>query len=224
MFYLQTLLKMKNEENGRKGLVLPESFSFFRAPSVELEPCMECMPGFIYRYLQSDYAKLRTMALREEVKKGGGRIMWNLDGEFDRVTFAGVFKRKVEAELIRPSRFVCFHFRNIQYPSIEKITLLSYYARQTVLLFTDIYGNGLNWVTRNDTDMAHTDFFRTVARDMFREHGLDADDSGKLMSDAVYLPFDDEAFINPKYVEAEFDKPQEGRWSSFADSVMKYDD
>ena len=66
----------------------------FRAPSVELEPCMECMPGFIYRYLQSDYAKLRTMALREEVKKGSGRIMWNLDGEFDRVTFAGGIQEK----------------------------------------------------------------------------------------------------------------------------------
>lgn len=220
---LMKTLKMKNDENGRKALVQPESFSFFRAPSVELEPCMECMPGFIYRYLQSDYAKLRTMALREEVKKGGGSLMWNLDSEFDRVTFAGVFRRKVEAELLRPSRFVCFHFRNIRFPDVEKVTLLSFYARQTVLLFTDIYGRGLNWVTRNDTDMAHTDFFRMVARDMFREHGLDADDNGKLMSDAVYLPFDDEAFINPKYLEAEFDSPKEDRWSSLTDTFFKYD-
>ena len=221
---LMMTLKMKNENNERKPLVQPASFSFFRAPSVELEPCMECMPGFIYRYLQSDYAKLRTMAIREEVKKGGGPIMWHLDEEFDRVTFAGVFRRKVEAELLRPSRFVCFHFRNIRFPEVEKVTLLSYFTRQTVLLFTDIYGTGLNWVTRNDTDMAHTDFFRTVERDMFREHGLDADDSGKLMSDAVYLPFDDEAYINPEYVKAEFDTPKEGHWTSLVEPLLKYDD
>lgn len=33
------------------------SFSFFRAPVVGLEPCLECTPGFVYRYLVSDYAK-----------------------------------------------------------------------------------------------------------------------------------------------------------------------
>lgn len=223
----ETLRIMRTKSNGRAvktagsgkkrmAMVDAVSFSFFRAPVVGLEPCLECTPGFVYRYLVSDYAKLRTLALRDIAGNGGGGIVRKmLDEEFDFVTFAGVFRRKTEAELLRPSRLVCLHFGNVPDVHVAKAYLLAERSDETVMLFCDVYGTGLNWVVRNDGDMAHTDFFRMMDRDIFNDIGLDADCNGKVMSDAVYLPWDGEAFIHPAYMKAEFDKAPDDCWRAY---------
>lgn len=213
LFYLMIPKMMNNEGFEHKAPDEPTSFSFFRAPAVGKTPCFECMPGFIYKYLRSDYAKLRTMVFRKDAANGSKTLQQRLDDEFDFVTFAGVFHRKMEAGLVRPSCLVCFHFKDIQNVEASKTFILSNLLEQTVLLFTDVYGTGLNWVTRNDTDMAHCDFFRKVDRELYYKYDLDADARGKLMSDAVYLPFDDEVYINPDYIQAECDVATDNRWS-----------
>ena len=69
----------------------------------------------------------------------------------------------------------------------------------TELLFRSPSGDGLKWIIRiNTAEVSHAEYFNAVANYLRLTYGLEADKSGKDVSRACFLPYDPEAYINPK--------------------------
>ena len=60
-------------------------------------------------------------------------------------------------------------------------------------------GDGLKWIINiNTAEVSHEEYFNAVANYLRQTYGLEADKSGKDVSRACFLPYDPEAYINPK--------------------------
>ena len=184
--------------------------SFYRHPIRNIRPCREASPEDIFKYLISDYAKARTETLRSitDIKK---RRDFKAE-HFDYITPGGIFRTRKETDLILASGYIVIDFGQVPDPSNLVIKLAGDDNFETILAFRSPSGDGVKWIVStpcvpkpDGTPFTHEECFTILSNYTSRYYGIKADPSGKDICRACFLPYDPEAFLNPFYIEDDFD-------------------
>ena len=175
-------------------------FSFFRKPIQNIEPLRAIGIVDVYRYVVGHYAQPQTETLRSMQSPAEAKMYKAT--HFDYCTFSGLFRKRSEKELIMHSGLICLDFDNVKDMDSVRQQILNHEYFDTELLFTSPSGNGLKWIIPVDLKgWEHPRFFKAVAN-CIRATGLPSVDmSGSDVARACFLPYDPQAYINPKYTE-----------------------
>lgn len=175
-------------------------FSFFRKPIQNIEPYRAITVVDVYRYVVGHYAMPQTETLRSmptvtDAKKFKAT-------HFDYCTFSGLFCKRNEKELLLHSGLLCLDFDHVGNPEQLKEQLLSNDYFDTELMFTSPSGDGVKWIIPIELKgWEHERYFKAVAN-CLRVAGLPpVDNSGSDVARSCFLPYDPQAYINPKYNE-----------------------
>lgn len=175
-------------------------FSFYRAPISNITPYRSVTLLDIYTYIKGHYAKERTWKLRS-IADAKQRRLYKA-ANFDYCTFSGVFVSRSDRNIIRHSGLMCLDFDHIA--NIEDVfnSLLADEYFETQMLFRSPSGDGLKWVVAIDDigQTPHGEYFNAISCYIRKTYGIGIDSSGKDVSRACFLPYDPDAFINPKYL------------------------
>lgn len=172
-------------------------FTFFRHPITNTAPHKDITLADAYNYISRPYAKDRTEKLRSltDIKRARNYKAAN----FDYCTFSGTFESRSDKALVDHSGYLCIDFDHLTDVKGTFEMLLGDRYFETQLLFRSPSGDGLKWVISiNTAEVSHEEYFNAVANYLKRTYGLEADKSGKDVSRACFLPYDPEAYINPK--------------------------
>ena len=155
-----------------RGMDDLHGFSFYRKPIQNIEPCRAITVVDVYRYLVGHYAKPQT------------------------------FRKRNEKELIQHSGLLCLDFDHVGNPDRFKERLLKHDYFDTELMFTSPSGDGVKWIIPIDLKgWEHSRYFKAVAN-CIESTGLPpVDKSGSDVARSCFLPYDPQAYINPKYSE-----------------------
>ena len=185
--------------------------SFFRRPIRNTRPCRDASPQDIYKYITSDYAKANTETLRS-ITDPKERSRFKA-ANFDYVTPGGLFRSRKESDLIQASGYMVIDFDHIPDPDGLVLLLANEENFETVLAFRSPSGDGVKWFvnlpvgqTKPDgTPFTYGEFFTILSNYVRHAYGYEADPSGKDICRACFLPFDPDAFLNPFFIEDDFD-------------------
>lgn len=172
-------------------------FTFFRHPITNTVPHKNITLADAYNYISRPYAKDRTEKLRS--LSDARRARNYKAAHFDYCTFSGTFESRSDKALVDHSGYLCIDFDHLTDVKGTFEMLLGDRYFETQLLFRSPSGDGLKWVISiNTAEVSHEEYFNAVANYLKRTYGLEADKSGKDVSRACFLPYDPEAYINPK--------------------------
>lgn len=180
-------------------LAFSPHISFFKRPVSNTVPFKDITLIEVYSYLKSDYAKEQTERLRAITDMfQASRFKAE---NFDYVTFGGTFTTRRNTDIKFPSDLLCLDFDHVPNVPMYREMLLRDREFSTTLLFTSPSGNGIKWVIpiRTDTHL-YEEVFRAVSNYIQSTYGLQPDQKCKDIARACFLPYDPEAYINPKYV------------------------
>lgn len=185
--------------------------SFFRRPIRNTRPCRDASPQDIFKYITSDYAKANTETLRS-ITDSKERSRFKA-ANFDYVTPGGLFRSRKESDLIQASGYMVIDFDHIDDPDGLILLLANEENFETVLAFRSPSGDGVKWFvnlpvgqTKPDgTPFTYGEFFTILSNYVRHAYGYEADPSGKDICRACFLPFDPDAFLNPFFIEDDFD-------------------
>ena len=196
-FYKNKPKLCENFEKENLKVPIPKC-SYFSKPILNTVPLETTSLLEIYKKITSESFKIQTEKLRSIQDKSSARKY--KAANFDYVTFSGIFSKRNEADLILHSNLLVVDFDHIENLADLKHGLLQDEYFETELLFISPSGDGLKWVIPIDiTEAIHQDYFRAVRNYIKATYQLEIDQSGKDVSRACFLPFDKEAYINPKY-------------------------
>ncbi len=172
--------------------------SFFRPPisnirpqaSLSLNELHQLITGPRYAGITSQLRKIRDPHQKRRFKAA----------KFPYVTFSGIFEKRDERSLIKPSQLVVFDFDHL--PNVEEVKrlLLHETALETEMLFVSPSGDGLKWVLRLEPDlMSHRDFYLSVSNYLKLEFKLETDKSCRDLSRACYIPNDPDSYLGERH-------------------------
>ena len=184
-------------------------FSFYNRPVTNKYPSSEFTLLEAYNYIIGGISSLATEQCRsmtEEQRKDFKKT------HFDCCTFSGVFKMRNSASLVRHSMLFCFDFDHLEDVEAVFNQLLNDRYFETLLLFRSPSGDGLKWVVSMEQNYLcrekyfpgdtpakyHPIFFEAVKQYLHSAYQLEADIKCKDVSRACFLPYDPQAYINPK--------------------------
>ena len=151
-----------------------------------------------YNYIIGPYAKDRTQKLRSISDRSRARNYKSAN--FDYATFCGEFTCRKNDALKSDSGLLCIDFDHV--PDIETLfaRLLQDEYFTTDLLFRSPSGDGLKWIIGTDRSQRKDPrFFKALEHYSLQTYGIRPDASGKDIARACFLPYDPNAYINPKY-------------------------
>ena len=154
----------------------------------------------MYNLIKSDTYKRNTLAFRQIADKVQARQF--KAENFDYVTFSGIFSKRSDSNLLKHSGLITIDFDHI--PEVENLKkqLLNDEYFDTELLFVSPSGDGLKWIIPIDlTKGSHQLLFNAIAAYLKKTYQLEVDKSGKDISRACFLPYDNNVYINPKYLQ-----------------------
>ena len=171
------------------------TFSFFRRPIQNLNPCAIWTLEDAWRYITSSEAAEVTKQLRSLTNKDEQRKFKST--HFDYVTFSGTFRKRGKKQLIQHSGLICLDFDNIA--DVEDLfsRLLQDKCFCTRLLFRSPSGNGLKWVIQlNSSDTAeHEEYFESLLDYCTQTYGITPDEQCKDIGRACFLAYDPKAYL-----------------------------
>ena len=181
----------------------PPRFSFYKRPIRNVTPCKEITLVDLYHIVTGDDAKANTQQLRAFTDEKEAKAFKNKN--FDYVTPAGIFTKRENAALVKPSGIMVIDIDDLRdSDEVEEIfqTLLDNPRLETQLLFRSPGGLGLKWFIPivNNEGHDHRFYFQAVTN-YLKTYGIVVDPSGKDVSRACYVPHDARAFIHPKYLK-----------------------
>ena len=183
------------QETEEEELPLP-TFSFFRKPIRNTVPLKTVTPADIYNYVTGTDAKEQTEHLRSIADKNEARAY--KANNFDYVTFSGEFSKRNDANLIKTSNLLCVDIDHIDDVEGAFSALLKDRYFSTVLLFRSPSGDGLKWVIPIEYgNFSHAQVFDAVANYLRVTYNIRIDQSCRDISRACFLPYDEQAYINP---------------------------
>lgn len=172
-------------------------FSFFKAPISNVRPFKDITLSDTFNYITGSYAEKRTLKLRAMTDAKYARNF--KAANFDFCTFSGTFRQRNESGLIEHSGLLCLDFDHLNDVESLFLRLLEDEYFETQLLFRSPSGDGLKWIVPiNVAEMPHGDYFRAVSNYVLATYGVEVDRSGRDIPRACFLPYDPQAFINPK--------------------------
>lgn len=174
-------------------------FSFFKRPITNTKPDKEMNLVEVYQLINSELYKLNTLNIRQIQDKAKSRVFKAQN--FDYVTFSGTFSKRTDNDLIKHSGLITIDFDHVQDLEQLRQALLNDEYFDTELLFVSPSGDGLKWIIQIDLSQgSHQLLFSAIAAYIKKTYNLEVDKSGKDISRACFLPYDNNIFINPKYL------------------------
>ena len=169
------------------------TFSFFRRPVQNLNPCATWTLEDAWRYITGSEAAEATEQLRSLTNKDEQRKFKST--HFYYVTFSGTFKKRGKGQLIHHSGLLCLDFDNVS--DVESLfkRLLQDKCFMTRLLFRSPSGNGLKWVIQVDCADAedHEEYFESLLEYCTQTYGITPDQQCRDIGRACFLPHDPDA-------------------------------
>ena len=174
------------------------AFSFFYRPIQNTEPLRCITIPDIYRYIVGPFAKAQTETLRSIAGKDAAR-KYKAEN-FDFCTFSGIFRTRSKDGLLQHSELLCIDFDHVaDIPSLKERLLHDEYF-ETELIFRSPSGDGLKWIIAVDRrGWEHSRFYKAVYNYLVQSGYPEPDKSGSDVSRSCFIPYDAEAYINPKY-------------------------
>ena len=176
-------------------------FSYFKRNLFNLYATKTIGISEVYEMTTDTIRKYRTDSLRKLTSKKE-QVAYKKK-YFDYVTFSGMFTKRNNASLIKHSELLTIDIDGIG--SISKLKEIRYKLLEdsyfsTELLFTSPRGKGLKWIIKISLEKAtHLEYFQAVSKYLKQTYNIAVDASGSDVSRACLLPYDPEAYINPKY-------------------------
>lgn len=171
------------------------TFSFFRRPVQNLNPCATWTLEDAWRYITGSEAAEATEQLRSLTNKDEQRKFKST--HFDYVTFSGTFKKRGKGQLIHHSGLLCLDFDNVS--DVESLfkRLLQDKCFMTRLLFRSPSGSGLKWVIQIDCSDAedHDEYFESLLEYCTQTYGITPDQQCRDIGRACFLPHDPDAYL-----------------------------
>lgn len=171
------------------------TFSFFRRPVQNLNPCATWTLEDAWRYITGSEAAEATEQLRSLTNKDEQRKFKST--HFDYVTFSGTFKKRGKGQLIHHSGLLCLDFDNVS--DVESLfkRLLQDKCFMTRLLFRSPSGSGLKWVIQVDCADAedHEEYFESLLEYCTQTYGITPDQQCRDIGRACFLPHDPDAYL-----------------------------
>ena len=118
---------------------------------------------------------------------------------FAYVTFAGTFSSRNDRNLLQGSDLLVLDFDHLPDPERVKQQLLQDEYFDTEMLFLSPSGTGLKWVIRRDPGSRHQEYFRAVENYLQRSYHLTVDPSGRDVSRACFLTFDENSVLHERH-------------------------
>ncbi|MCU7548167.1 hypothetical protein OCK74_03535 [Chitinophagaceae bacterium LB-8] len=174
-------------------------FSYFRKPIQNTVPLGYGSLVDIYKVITSTQFENVTQKLRAITDKEKARKF--KEKNFDYVTFSGIFSSRENNALVIHSGLFTVDFDHV--PDVEglKRLLLKDPYFVTEMLFVSPSGDGLKWIIPINTNKtSHQEWAQSIGAYLFKTYGLKMDPSGKDVARACFLPYDPNAYINPKYL------------------------
>ncbi|MGY2134732.1 BT4734/BF3469 family protein [Hymenobacter sp. HD11105] len=177
-------------------------FSYYRGGIAATVPYAAINPAQLHAVLISPRHRALTEALRAAPVGSPQRA--ELKKRLDYVTPAGTFARRANEGLASLSGLLALDFDHLPDVGAARAALLvdELLAPELVLLFTSPSGDGLKALVRTDPTAAHLDNFRAYAAYLATHYallGLRADEAGKDVARACFVPYAPDAWLVPAY-------------------------
>lgn len=171
------------------------TFSFFRHPIQNLNPCATWTLEDAWRYITGSEAAEATKQLRSLTNKDEQRKFKST--HFDYVTFSGTFKKRGKGQIIHHSGLICLDFDNVADVEALFKHLLQDKCFMTRLLFRSPSGSGLKWVIQiNCSDSEdHEEYFESLLEYCTQTYGITPDQQCRDIGRACFLPHDPDAYL-----------------------------
>ena len=181
-----------------RRIITGPKFSIFDPPITNTRPRGETSLGEVFDLLTGESQNRTTAILRNISDKKQARLYKAT--HFAYCTFSGIFKTRSDKDLKQHSGLLCIDFDHVPDRQALRNHLLEDTYFETQLLFTSPSGDGLKWIIPIDPlKVSHADYFRAVSAYIKETYGIEADQSGKDVSRACFIPSDPDAYINPIY-------------------------
>jgi len=207
MFDTNNLLNFDNNYPCKNdALVIPQVFSFYKAPVKNVYPSKQLTLLETYKLIKSNRYQRQTEMLRGITDLKEARRF--KASNFDYVTYSGTFTSRKNDGLIQHSGLMVLDFDKLDdVMALKKALIVDEYFEPD-MLFVSPSGNGLKLVTTIDLNLgSHLDWFMAIADYVRTTYQLEIDASGKDVSRAAFLPFDENVYINPIYFSDSFSQP-----------------
>lgn len=175
----------------------PKTFSFLRKGVWNVEPCGVMDPYSAYTYIRDGVSRPQTERLRNIFNPDAFKKYKR--SQFETVVFSGVYDKKCDEGLKKPSGYVCFDFDHIDVKATREL-LMGLTQFETVLMFKSPSGHGVKWVVNNKTLFHHKAFYVAVYNYLKENYHLVADLDAADLSHGCLLPWDPDVYINPNYM------------------------
>lgn len=175
----------------------PKTFSFLRKGVWNVEPCGVMDPYSVYTYIRDGVSRPQTERLRNIFDPDAFKKYKR--SQFETVVFSGVYDKKCDEGLKKPSGYVCFDFDHVDVKATREL-LMSIEMFETVLMFKSPSGHGVKWVVNNRTLFHHKAFYVAVYNYLKENFHLVADLDAADLSHGCLLPWDPDVYINPNYM------------------------
>lgn len=177
-------------------------FSYYKGGIAATVPYAAITPAQLFAVLVSPRHRAATAALR--AAPIGSPTRAELKKRLDYVTPAGTFTRRANDALAVASGLLVLDFDHLPDVAAARAALLAdkLVAPELVLLFTSPSGDGLKVLARIDPTAPHLDHFRAYADYLAGRYaplGLRADEAGKDVARACFVPYAPDAWLAPAY-------------------------
>lgn len=172
--------------------------SYFKNPISNIKPMITLDLAQIHKFITGPHLVDITRKLRSLPTPKERRLF--KANRFPYVTFSGIFSSRRDQDLVKHSSLVVFDFDDLK--NVEEVMhiLLHETALETQLLFVSPSGNGLKWVLKIEPENgSHRDFFLGVSNYLWNSFGLKTDGSGRDVSRACFLSFDENCHLHPRH-------------------------
>lgn len=171
--------------------------SFFLPPIQNTFPSERLSLAEVHaRICGNEYAEITARLRQQEPGKQARAFKASF---FPYVCFAGVFSRRSDSELLRPSQLLTIDLDHLPNPQEVRQQLLEDPNFETELLFYSPSGNGIKWIIRQDPYLEYRDCFRAVSFYLKQRYGLETDASGKDVSRACFLAADKFCYLHKRH-------------------------
>ncbi len=175
------------------------NFSYYEKPISNTKPLMTTNLYNIYQCIRHINYKEETLRLRTiKDPKRGRKFKAN---NFNYVTFSGTFSKRNDKNLLKHSGLITIDFDHINDIDELRYKLVHDTYFETELIFVSPSGDGLKWVIPiNILEHSHQTYFEAISNYVKQTYKIEIDNSGKDVSRACFLPYDQGVYINPKYL------------------------
>ena len=196
-------------QNNEKFSIFPTGYwNFTQQKAVpNQKPKQTQTIGWVGEYITSERARWATQELRKMASTATREKKQEFKAlNFEYATFSGIFSYRNARSLVERTPFLTLDIDDLgsteEAREVQRL-LCADTNIETALCFVSPKGLGVKWIVRLPKwteGLNFRDQFERMRRYVGFNYGIDPDKSGSDVCRACYLPWDEQCYINPKYV------------------------